>query len=247
LRTKFSFDFPFFKKKFNNPWLYPSLTNHNYYHLTRLKQVLQEIITQYIAPLREQNPDLVALDMGCGTIPYRGLFTPVISKYISADIALNPLADIFMDQLTNAIPLAPNSIDIIISTQVLEHVESPELYLAEASRLCKPGGLLILSTHGHWIYHPSPYDYWRWTNSGLQKIVEESGFSVVSSTGIMGLASTGLQFFQEAITPSLPRILKVMLVIIMQCLILIADKFSSVEHRNKDASVFVLVARKVAK
>jgi SAM-dependent methyltransferase len=185
--------------------------------------------------------------MGCGTMPYRSLFTPLVSKYIGADIAINPLADIFMDQSSSSIALEAESVDLIISTQVLEHVESPDLYLAEAHRLCKSNGLLILSTHGHWIYHPTPNDYWRWTNSGLQKVLEGNGFKIMYQTGIMGLASTGLQFFQEAILASLPRILRIIITVIMQCLIALADKLSSAEARSKDASVFVLVACKMAK
>src|SRR3546814_1646938 len=87
--------------------------------------------------------------------------------------------------------------DIVLSNQVLEHVDSPQGYLEEARRLMKPDGVLLLSTHGYWFYHPTPNDYWRWTSAGLRKTMEASGFEIVEFTGIMGLISSGLQLFQD--------------------------------------------------
>ncbi len=59
----------------------------------------------------------------------------------------------------------------MLSTQVLEHVTDPRLYLAECHRVLRPGGPLLLSTHGIMVYHPDPVDYWRWTGAGLQRAV----------------------------------------------------------------------------
>jgi SAM-dependent methyltransferase len=244
LFEKFKDKIPFFKKDKHNPWLYPTLTNPHYYNLVQLKTTLEQIIACYVAPL--QQTELVAVDMGCGVMPYRSLFTPLVSKYIGADLSSNPQADICMDQATAAIALEADSVDLILSTQVLEHVENPELYLAEARRLCKPDGLLILSTHGHWVYHPTPQDYWRWTSMGLCKLLEQNGFEVIYQVGLLGLMAMGLQFIQEVIINPLPHKLKVAVTIVMQSLISLVDKLASAEARNKDAGIFVLVARKRA-
>ena len=54
-------------------------------------------------------------------------------------------------------------------------------YLGESHRVLKPGGWLVLSTHGTWFYHPHPGDYRRWTAEGLRKEVEAHGFILSES------------------------------------------------------------------
>jgi SAM-dependent methyltransferase len=71
--------------------------------------------------------------------------------------------------------------DAVLSTQVLEHVSQPELYLAECHRLLRPGGRLILSTHGIFEEHGVPYDFHRWTAEGLKSEVIRAGFDVPES------------------------------------------------------------------
>jgi hypothetical protein len=36
----------------------------------------------------------------------------------------------------------------------------------------------MLTTHGLFEDHACPYDYWRWTASGLRRLVEQAGFKV---------------------------------------------------------------------
>jgi SAM-dependent methyltransferase len=231
---------PFFRRHLSNPIFYPILTHVNYYLLTQLKQVLEYVISNYLIKLNQ----ITLLDFGCGNKPYQELFKPLDLHYIGADIALNPVADVIIDTVTGSVQLEDGSIDVVLSTQVLEHVESPSSYLAEAFRVCRKEGLLILTTHGYWIYHPTPQDYWRWTSSGLTKVVEQAGFEIVERKGIMGLASTGLQLFQDAFINNLPKLVKLPLVVVMQSLILVADKLQPAEDKIKDASVFLIVARK---
>ena len=61
---------------------------------------------------------------------------------------------------------------------MLYHVQNPMKYLHECYRVLKPGGYLVLTTHGTYEDHACPHDYWRWTVFGLQRIVEEAGFKV---------------------------------------------------------------------
>jgi SAM-dependent methyltransferase len=79
------------------------------------------------------------------------------------------------------LPMEVSGYDCVLSTQVLEHVEAPEIYLKECYRVLRPGGSLILTTHGLFEDHACPHDYWRWTIYGLKRLVENSGLHVVSS------------------------------------------------------------------
>jgi SAM-dependent methyltransferase len=81
-----------------------------------------------------------------------------------------------------------------LSTQHLEHVDDPDLVLAELHRVLAPGGTLLLSTHGVWVYHPDPHDLWRWTEEGLRTLFERHGFVVerVHRQGEVVVAAVGL-------------------------------------------------------
>jgi SAM-dependent methyltransferase len=182
------------------------------------------------------------LDYGCAEMPYRDFF-PADVEYLGADLPGNPDATIEIGA-DGTLPVADASFDAVLSTQVLEHVVDPATYLAECHRVLRPGGRLLLSTHGLMVYHPDPVDYWRWTCAGLERIVIEAGFELVRFEGIMGLAATGLQLFQESVYYRLPRLLRAPLALLIQTLIGIADRVQGAESRRLNALVFALVAER---
>jgi len=118
------------------------------------------------------------LDFGCGGSPYRSLFPR--STYERADFAGTPNVDhvIPSDGSACRLDVADGTYDMVISSQVLEHVTDPTSYLKEALRLLRPGGRLLLTTHGTYEDHGCPYDYRRWTDSGLRCDLEQAGFEV---------------------------------------------------------------------
>jgi SAM-dependent methyltransferase len=207
---------------------------------------LSYIVRALPAGLEELAADLPlsgrVLDYGCADAPYRRFFAPE-AEYVTADLPGNPDA-LLEIQPDGTLPCAGDSFDVVLSTQVLEHVRDPELYLSECFRALRPGGRMLLSTHGMMVYHPDPVDYWRWTCAGLQRAVQDAGFEVVRFEGIMGLAATGLQFFQDSVVYSLPRGVRRAFAFCMQTLIGWVDRFSTAESRRYNALVFALVAEK---
>jgi SAM-dependent methyltransferase len=129
------------------------------------------------------------LDYGCADLPYRHFF-PDDVDYVGADLPGNPDATVELER-DGRIPLPADSVDALMSTQVLEHVIDPRLHLEEAFRVLRPGGRMLLSTHGVFVYHPDPDDYWRWTCAGLRHAVTDVGFEVRRFEGIIGLVPTG--------------------------------------------------------
>jgi SAM-dependent methyltransferase len=182
------------------------------------------------------------LDYGCADVPYRGFFGPEVS-YLAADLPGNPDATLEL-RPDGTVPLEDDSVDAVLSTQVLEHVTEPERYLAECYRVLRPGGRMLLSTHGLMVYHPDPDDYWRWTCSGLRRAVGLAGFEVVRFEGIMGLGASGLQLFQDAFFHRLPRPLRPIWAFVLQSFATLADRFESDDSRAANALVFALVAEK---
>jgi SAM-dependent methyltransferase len=115
------------------------------------------------------------LDYGCGGSPYRFLFGDC--TYHRADLAGGDDLD-FPYEADAKLPPEIAGYDCVLSTQVLEHVEDPQAYLAECHRVLRPGGHVIVTTHGLFEDHGCPYDYWRWTVYGLKRLLEQAGFAV---------------------------------------------------------------------
>ena len=109
----------------------------------------------------------VIVDVGCGNKPYFSIFQPFVKDYIGVDI--NPAeADVVASG--EELPLEDHMCDLALSFQTLEHCRKPEKMVSEIRRILKPGGLVILTTHGSWMHHPSPHDYYRWTSEGLAQV-----------------------------------------------------------------------------
>ena len=117
-------------------------------------------------------------------------------------------------------------------------------YLAECHRVLADDGLLILSTHGIWRYHPDPLDLWRWTSEGLKRVTQGAGFSILYFRGILGPAATGLQLWQDATLGRVPALLRTPFTWVMQGRIRAADRNCQPRSRDADASVYVIVAKK---
>jgi len=222
-----------------NDRLNPNIFHPRYVHLTQLR----DATIQKIEELTANNKELLLVDFGCGDMPYRSVIEPHVGIYLGVDLEMNPKADhhIGFDSKTT---LPDNYCDIILSNQVLEHVDTPSGYLQEALRILKPGGSIILTTHGYWYYHPTPNDYWRWTSAGLRKTVEDESFKVTSFFGIMGLAASGLQLLQDAIINKLPKFLRPPFAFIMQLKIMLFNKINSQTQRDRDASLYIVLAQK---
>ena len=223
----------------DNDRLYPTIFHTRYVHLTQLRDATIKIIND----LTVNDPNLLLVDFGCCDMPYRSVIEPKVGKYLGVDLEMNPKAEHHID-FDSKTTLPDNYADVILSNQVLEHVDSPGGYLQEAYRILKPGGKIILTTHGYWFYHPTPNDYWRWTSAGLKKTVEAEGFKINSFHGIMGLAASGIQLFQDAIGNKLPKFLKPPFALVMQSFIRLFDKINSQPQRDRDASLYIVLAQK---
>lgn len=227
-----------FERGFERHLRKPSRSNP-FRHVTL---ALRASVARLIRRLQLQ-PGARVLDYGCSDMQYRDLFGEGI-ELVGADLPGNELATIEIGA-DGRLPLEDDSFDVVLSTQVLEHVEDPALYLAECERVLRPGGQLLLSTHGIMLYHPDPVDYWRWTWAGLERIVREAGLEPAGRDDVMGLATTGAQLLQDGIYHRLggPRRKRAFAFVAQTAISLIA-RFEPGPAARHNALVFALIARK---
>ena len=211
-----------------------------YWHLRCLRHELVSILPKYLG---DHGNTMSLVDFGCAEMPYRSLIEPFVDSYRGADLPGNQLAELEINEHGRIEAVEDSSVDVVLSSQVLEHVTSPTVYLDEARRILRGNGLLILSTHGVWRYHPDPTDYWRWTSAGLTKVITDAGFEITCFRGVMGPLATGLQLMQDAVFPALPGFVRPFWALPCQIAMQFADWLTSDKLRSTDASVFVVVAK----
>jgi SAM-dependent methyltransferase len=226
-------------KVIGNDRLHPRRSSSRYWVLAGLRDALTEAIDDHV------RLGATVLDFGCGDRPYKPLVTARGAAYLGVDLPGTPQVDRFVDA-EGRIDAPDRSVDVVLSTQVLEHVDNPRAYLREAHRVLQPDGILILSTHGYWRYHPNPKDLWRWTGEGLRKQIEEGGFEVLAVRGVLNVGAAGLQLFQDYLISRLPARFGAITAVVMQRLVGLVDQVPARADESDDAVVFVIVARRVS-
>ena len=135
--------------------------------------------------------DALVLDAGAGDGAYRGHFAR--HRYESADFAQvdKPYdADItYLGDLA-ALPIDDDRFDLVLMTQVLEHLPDPLAVLRELRRVLKPGSQIWASCPLFYEEHEQPYDFYRYTQFGLRHLFERAGYAEIEIEWLEGYLAT---------------------------------------------------------
>jgi SAM-dependent methyltransferase len=102
-----------------------------------------------------------------------------------------------VDQVVDAERLGstfgPDSFDVVISTEMLEHAADWRACLLGMVGVLRPGGLLLLTTRSPGFpYHPFPDDHWRFTAAAMTSILPAAGLAAFEVRSDPDAASPGV-------------------------------------------------------
>lgn len=105
---------------------------------------------------------IVVMDIGGSNVngSYSDIFSGPEFRYQAVDISDDGTVDIVLED-PYKLPLADNSVDIVVSGQAFEHVEFFWLLFQEMTRILKPDGIIILIAPSAGPIHRYPVDCYR--------------------------------------------------------------------------------------
>ncbi|MFT4091227.1 MAG: methyltransferase domain-containing protein [Asticcacaulis sp.] len=116
------------------------------------------------------------LDAGCGDRYIETAVTDRGFDYVGLDVE-----DTNFER--SPLPLTDSSIDIYVSLAVIEHLNEATLFLCEALRVLKPGGIIILSTPNFQMdfrnFYNDPTHVRPYTPRSLEKVLALTGFEQI--------------------------------------------------------------------
>lgn len=216
--------------------LNPKIYQCWYLHLNYIVYLLK----QWVLTLEDGPNSKVLLDVGSGdNPPYDDLFKNKVSKILKLD-PFSKIANI-KSEVEN-ITLPDESVDLILSTQVFEHVKNPFLASNEIFRVLKPGGQAFISTHGFWEIHRIPKDYWRFMPDGLNEIFNKfSHIEIIPNGGTVVFLG---QAFNLLSREAFKGILKPILLIYWLIINIISLVLSKIFKNNSKISINYVVLLK---
>lgn len=115
------------------------------------------------------------LDLGCGEQPYRQYYVSCFDHIVAADFSVRNTAPMVCAD-AQALPFRNNAFDVILFSEIIEHVSNPAAAIAELRRVLRLGGLLVITWPFAYSMHELPTDYARFTEFGMDQLLQSNGF-----------------------------------------------------------------------
>ena len=143
-------------------------------------------VCRFLEAEETRTPQGLRLNVGSGG---RRFEVPTINLDLMAGHEVDVRGDVLR------LPLKAESFDSIVCTGVLEHVADAPAAVQEIFRVLKPEGRVFFEIPFMQTYHAAPGDYYRWTPTGLQQVLQ--AFTLLEWHPVAGPASALAWCFQE--------------------------------------------------
>lgn len=149
----------------------------------------------------------VTLDIGCGAAANRAVLQEKGNRYVGLDLVAYSGPDI---QATAAqLPFEDGAFDFIVCDSVLEHVYDPWTVCGEIFRVLKPGGEALFIVPFTYKSHAAPFDFYRYTKSGLHTLLRNyRTVTMYSFGGFFHVVGHMAEAFYPHIPLGLGRVMK---------------------------------------
>ena len=95
-------------------------------------------------------------------------------SYLGVDLVPGSGVDVVCDAEVLCARFGPSAFDLVISTEMIEHVRDWRTTVQNLKAVLRPGGHLLLTTRSPGFpYHGWPTDYWRYEPSDMSKIFRD--------------------------------------------------------------------------
>jgi SAM-dependent methyltransferase len=114
-----------------------------------------------------------------GSYETNGSLRPLIESYIPAqytgvDIQNGPGVDVICKAEDILEVFGKESFDVIISTELLEHIRDWRKAINNFKDVCKIDGIILVTTRSYGCpYHGHPYDFWRYEIDDMKRIFSD--------------------------------------------------------------------------
>lgn len=117
------------------------------------------------------------LDIGAGSAPYAEVLRQYadIGVYIAADVAASDRTSVVADGMR--LPFPGEVFDLVVSFDVIQHIDHPGTVIDEAHRVLRNGGHLLL-TYPFLYPECDAHDFRRWTLEGMRTMLGHHGFDI---------------------------------------------------------------------
>lgn len=145
---------------------------------------IADIQRKAYVPLIREHMHGTLLDLGCGPVPYYEVYKDLTSSITCVDYPGTVHGKTHLDHEVDLnqqrqLPFPEGHFDSVLATDMLPHMQRPDLFMAEVARVLKPGGkALITSTFINWIGE-FPNEFWHPTGPGLRVTAEQAGLRVI--------------------------------------------------------------------
>lgn len=93
------------------------------------------------------------------------------ARYVGVDISEGPNVDEVLDASRLIERFGAESFDVVITTEMLEHIRDWRTVVHNLKTVVRPGGLLLVTTRSiGFHYHGYPYDFWRYEPEDIEAI-----------------------------------------------------------------------------